>query len=997
MNFIADLHIHSRFSLATSKELSVASLASWAALKGIRVLGTADFTHPAWRAELRRDLVFDENAGLYRPKTGAGDAAGNSPVFFCPQTEISCIYRRGGRVRKVHNLVFMPTLEAADEFSKKLGAAGNINSDGRPILGLDSRDLLEMVLECSPDAVLIPAHIWTPWFSLFGSRSGFDSIEECYGDLTPHLFALETGLSSDPEMNRCLSALDKYALISNSDAHSGANLGREANIFAGAPSYAGIFAALRKSARRESQDGEACRFLGTLEFHPEEGKYHLDGHRECDVRLSPAESRELGNICPKCGKPLTIGVLHRVMELADRFEAPKLPLEPESKLLVPLAEIVAEILRVGSGSRKVREKYLDAIRRLGPELEILANLPLADIDRYWEPLGEAVRRLRANDVIMSSGYDGRFGTIRLFEPAEIAEFFSRSIFPGAAVAPPKYKRRSFQPLRAVSGGASEPGKRVFSDEQLAVINAGDEPLMVVAGPGAGKTACLVERVARLIDRGASPDEIRIVTFTRRAAGELKERLAARLGAGACPAADTLHGLAFAVYKREIGSAPRILNEVASFRAFASANPGKKPKALRALWKNVGKKRETLAPMTNEEREALDLYKEWLKAKDYCDYAGLLERARENAFLFRGKFSRLLVDEVQDLSLSQLEVLRLLLPENGEGFFGIGDPDQAVYAFRGACPDIMTELKKGWPGLRILHLSASYRSAQNILDMGRAILGSRALGAPMKATGPGRAELKLFAAANEFSEAAWIADKIKALLGSTSHTLKDREDGGAAAPADIAVLTRRKSQIKLIGEALDKIGAPWTAAADDFYHDENCANFIEYARSSGAVGHPRDVLKDAPIDGRELLEESASFRELCRVWEENGDWDNFFGELAWMSEAERIDQKAGKIKIITLHSAKGLEFEKVFIPGLESAGVEKGGEEENKQERNLLYVGVTRASNAVYMSYRDTDGDTGKKTSLGPALDRLKAWCDASRDVRRSGKVVRSLNLFGDED
>jgi PHP family Zn ribbon phosphoesterase len=334
MTFIADLHIHSRFSRATGKDLTLRRLARGAGEKGIDVLGTGDFTHPQWREEMRDQLVFDEESGLYRLAENAENAdaaaelAGSSP-FFCLQAEISSIYKRHGKVRKIHSLVYAPTLDDAERISARLGRIGNLNADGRPILGLDCRDLLELVLECAPGAVLIPAHIWTPWFSLFGSKSGFDALEDCFGDLSAHIFALETGLSSDPPMNRRVSALDGYALISNSDAHSAGNLGREANLFSGKPSFDGMFDALRAAAARRPAAGAPCEFLGTLEFCPEEGKYHLDGHRACNVALEPREAAALDNICPVCGKPLTIGVLHRVLELADRPAAPDdLPHEP---------------------------------------------------------------------------------------------------------------------------------------------------------------------------------------------------------------------------------------------------------------------------------------------------------------------------------------------------------------------------------------------------------------------------------------------------------------------------------------------------------------------------------------------------------------------------------------------------------------------------------------------------------------------------------------------
>ncbi len=382
--FRVDLHIHSRFSRATSKRLNAPHLAAWGRLKGLAVLGTGDFTHPAWRAELREHLVEDEHSGLFRlakpvdvaaelAEYGTPGGPGREPLFVL-QAEISSIYKKDGAVRKVHNLVYMPDFDSADRLCRKLAAIGNLQADGRPILGLDSRHLLEMVLETDNRGVLIPAHIWTPWFSLFGSRSGFDSLEDCFEDLSHHIFALETGLSSDPDMNRRWSALDRYALVSNSDCHSGENLGREANVFQGAPSYDGIFEALRRSAGLVPPR-EDCRFLGTIEFFPEEGKYHLDGHRACNVVLEPEETRRLNGLCPVCGRPLTVGVLHRVEELADRKEPAFVAENAGFSSLIPLPELLGELLGTGSKSVKVRSRYNELLARFGDELSLLMDVP----------------------------------------------------------------------------------------------------------------------------------------------------------------------------------------------------------------------------------------------------------------------------------------------------------------------------------------------------------------------------------------------------------------------------------------------------------------------------------------------------------------------------------------------------------------------------------------------------------------------------------------------
>ncbi|HDR14515.1 MAG TPA: hypothetical protein ENN79_03305 [Desulfobacteraceae bacterium] len=415
MTFFADLHIHSRFSRATSPSLVPEALSLWAQKKGIALVGTGDFTHPGWVSELKEKLTESEN-GLYRLREDLRDQVEGmlptsciAPTRFLLSGEISCIYKRGGKTRKVHNLVLMPDLDAVERFNRRLARIGNITSDGRPILGLDSRDLLEIALESSDRMFFIPAHIWTPWFSLFGTKSGFDTIEECFADLTPYIHALETGLSSDPPMNRLLSALDPYLLVSHSDAHSPEKLGREADLFDVPFDYDRICAAMT--------DGRG--FEGTVEFYPEEGKYHYDGHRKCDVCLHPGDALESGGICPVCGKPLTLGVLHRITELADR-ETPKF-FKPFHSL-IPLPEVLSEILRCGPATKKVRAAYDDLLSSLGPELHILMDVNREEVEKAGGGLpAEALDRMRRGRVIRQEGYDGEYGVIRLFEPGEMDE------------------------------------------------------------------------------------------------------------------------------------------------------------------------------------------------------------------------------------------------------------------------------------------------------------------------------------------------------------------------------------------------------------------------------------------------------------------------------------------------------------------------------------------------------------------------------------------------
>ncbi len=408
MYYYTDLHIHSKYSRATSKSLNLEELAIWAKKKGLNLIGTGDFTHPAWFEEIKEKLVeADDWTFKLKPEI---ERQINANVKFILTVEISTIYKKWDKTRKVHHVVFVPDLKTATNFREKLGAIGNIKSDGRPILGLDSRNLLETVLESGENSYIIPAHIWTPWFSVLGSKSGFDSIEDCYGDLSDHIFALETGLSSDPEMNWHVSKLDKFRLVSNSDAHSVSKLAREATIFDIEPNYYSIMNALKT--------GEG--YTGTVEFFPEEGKYHEDGHRKCNICLTPEETKKYNGICPVCGKPLTIGVLSRVNDLSDRKNITTLP-KTAGKVfsLVPLQEIISEIKGVGPSSKSVTTEYEKLINQFGSELNILQNIPLEELSKASPLLKEAISRLRQGKVIKQAGFDGEYGSIKLFNKNEL--------------------------------------------------------------------------------------------------------------------------------------------------------------------------------------------------------------------------------------------------------------------------------------------------------------------------------------------------------------------------------------------------------------------------------------------------------------------------------------------------------------------------------------------------------------------------------------------------
>jgi uncharacterized protein (TIGR00375 family) len=436
MKFIADFHIHSKYSRATSKDMTLEELDRWADDKGILVVATGDFTHPEWFKEIKEKLEPSE-PGLFKLKSPHKKRTIKETLAetrFFLSTEVSSIYSRGGRVYRIHNLIFAPDIETVEKINTRLGWIGNLKSDGRPILGLDSRELAKIVLNTNPKAMIVPAHAWTPWFSIFGSMSGFDSIEECFGEYSKYIFAIETGLSSDPALNWRWSKLDNISLISNSDSHSPQRIGREANIFDTELSYQGIVNAIKLGAPRLRESTSNLRksaFIATVEFFPKEGKYHFDGHRLCGIIFSPEETKKHNGICPKCGRRLTIGVMNRVEKLADR---PAIETESHGYYqsyndrvpyynLIPLDEIIAEVYGVGVGAKKVKDEYENLIKTFGSELKIL--LEISDEEMKGPPAGrvdnkirQGIKAVREKRLKIRPGYDGEYGKISIFSEEE---------------------------------------------------------------------------------------------------------------------------------------------------------------------------------------------------------------------------------------------------------------------------------------------------------------------------------------------------------------------------------------------------------------------------------------------------------------------------------------------------------------------------------------------------------------------------------------------------
>jgi len=838
MEFAADLHIHSRHSVATSKNADLESYYRWARIKGIPVLGTGDFTHPGWFEEIRNRLVREES-GLFRLSEPPRDEAlegivcrGMQPRF-CLSGEISSIYKKDGFVRKVHSLIFAPDIDTASEIRSRLDAVGNISSDGRPILGLDPKILLEMILEVSERAYLIPAHVWTPWFSLFGSKSGFDTIEACFEELTGHIFALETGLSSDPAMNRHWSALDRYTLVSNSDAHSPAKLAREAVVFDTELSYDGLFDALR--TRRG--------YRGTLEFYPQEGKYHLDGHRKCGICLEPHETARLQGRCPVCGGKLTVGVLHRVMQLADRDRPATPPQAQGFSYLIPLAELIAEIMGVGAGSKAVRNRYVKTVSAFGDELSVLRKAPLDEIERRADPLiAEAVRRMRAGRVHPRPGYDGAFGVIRVFEDGELdalkgqGELFAlaaehATAETASAASIPSKSCPHLTPSSAGMGGSAvppssvpcspvPPATRHLDPQQRRAVDTQQRAVLVTAGPGSGKTRALTAWVVRLIlERGVSPGRILAITFTNKAAREMTERLEVMLdlpaashssGPSAAPRVCTFHALCFDLLKERMQELTTVFDQSSRIGLLRLIDPSLSEARLRSRARELERLLQEGA--TDEPAASYRTMAERMGGVDVADLipraVALLDQDADFLSEVRRRFRYVAVDELQDINPAQYRLLRRLA-DGAEAVFAIGDPDQAIYGFRGSDVRLFRSFRDDYQPLEVT-FPFNYRSTGRIVEgAGALITDRRAAVSSVRTDGD---KLQIVTAPDSWEEARFIIRTVEEHLGGTTQIAVDslaERGAGDYSFADFAVLTRTRSVRAELASALSEAGIPVT--------------------------------------------------------------------------------------------------------------------------------------------------------------------------------------------
>ncbi len=1072
MRFIADFHIHSHYSVATSSGLTPEQLDLWARRKGIQVVGTGDVFHPGWYQDLEEKLTPAEE-GLFKLKEGYRlkdelvSPSAQKPVRFVLSGEISSIYTDKGHVRKVHNLIFCSSFEAVKKIQGTLGRMGNIRSDGRPILGVASRHLLEIALGADDDTIFVPAHIWTPWFSVLGAKSGYDSIEECFGDLTRHIFAVETGLSSDPAMNWLCSFLDGYTLISNSDAHSVEKLGREANLFDARLSYPAIRDAM---ARRGEQN-----FLGTIEFFPQEGKYHLDGHRKCGVCWSPQETERYGGICPVCGRKVTVGVLNRVMQLADRTDPEERPQRDAFYSLTPLKNLIAEIKGVGANSKEVNRQYEHLLGKGGSEFSILLDLPYEEIREIGDDvLEEGIRRLRNREVCIEEGYDGKFGIVKVFRPGEIQTLSSQISFFDQAYTRPQKKDLKVPEVgvevakKSRHAGAEGRDREAYEavrglaldTAQQEAVNHCRGPCLVLAGPGTGKTMTLTMRIARLVtERGVDPASIVAITFTNKAAEEMRRRIATTVGNESVSkrmTITTFHSFGMSLlrdyapacgrsaYFTVFGDDERayILTSQLGIRGRDAGNVGEKIQWAKA---------RMLLPSDIEEDELAHYYARYedcLKREDAFDIDDLIacpvRLLRDNATVsaeIRERYPWICIDEYQDINAAQYQLIRLLAPGSESNIFAIGDPDQAIYGFRGADSTFIGRFKDDYPAASVYELTTSYRCPRTILEASDQVMRTAEKRNPLEGLQEG-VSIGIQECPTSKSEAEFVARAIENLMGGVrffsldSDIVDGSEEDEAPSFSDFGVLFRLSRMAPEIIKAMNDHGIPYQVVGEEpFFRQEPVSTVVDIVRLLGmpsnrvlfqklnekgiegfnedSVSELRDKTKSYSVEQCITQVVSTYFPELKVSHEDEierlvalsspygPDMTSF---LAWLQLGSGVDtyrRSAEQVALMTIHAAKGLEFSYVFIVGCEDGILPytlfSRDDVDREEERRLLYVGMTRAKKTLFLSHARKRNLYGRSFALpvSPFLDAIREELVRREKTEGGRKAVkdRQLKLF----
>lgn len=997
----------------------------WAKIKGITVIGTADITHPGWLAEIQKKLEPAE-PGLYKLKkeyslplepgfknTQNPSSIKNRDVRFILTGEISNIYKQDDQTRKVHSLIFMPDFESVSKLQKKLKSQDfNITSDGRPILGQSVHDLLETTLEVSSQSFLIPTHIWTPWFSCLGSKSGFNRITDAFGDLSTHIKAVEMGLSSDPPMNWMCSHLDQYTLIANSDAHSPEKIGRNANIFNTELSYKHIIQAI--------SDGNGRTFEGTVNLYPQEGKYHGDGHRKCDINWSPIETLKHDGICPECGKTVTIGVLNRVADLSDRESITERPQRLPFFPIIPLKEILAEILQGGTSSKKVSKAYQETIQELGAELDILLNVPIEGMNKVNDLLGEAIRRMRNREVHITPGFDGEYGIVKVFQEQEKhllgkqnSLFETKYENTDALIHPLiDFDLKKYQELKILNTKKQEKKepqeekKRIpksdLTPEQEQAAYHKNGPCMIVAGPGTGKTRTLTYRIKTLEKQGVKPEKIIALTFTNKAAREIRNRIQTMQSSlnlhspDLMPTICTFQSLGLHILKKY----PHSKNRTSYFTIIDEHD---KRNILKThlhiqdsdlkFWSqqisNAKQKRTQPQDIDNLEFKTIfEKYEFILRNLNVFDFDDLiyhaidiLENNEDILKEYQKKWQYWLIDEFQDTNPIQYELVRTLCPQKNANICIIGDPDQSIYGFRGANAEFIKTFKKDYPDVKKYKLTQSYRCPNTVLKASGSVLGKP----PITGLNNG-IKIHITKTKDSRSEAEHVAGKIKDLIGGVSFWSFD--SGVAEGEThkyvkgfdDIAILVRSKSQIPSLEKALLDHNIPFQSISNTpFYQQKPISTILDilkYTQDDKNIflKKKRTIYQDRlytikqkstvsqtishivlMLFRHENKEHGEGIKKLIKLAEEFGNHHQEFIDYVELGKGYDTYQKNECVTIMTIHASKGLEFPAVFIPGCEEGLFPYTLNKKTvdiKEERRLLYVGMTRTQKLLFLSHAD---------------------------------------------
>jgi len=1062
MRFIADLHIHSHFSMATSKKLNPEYLDYWARLKGIKVVATGDFTHPAWLEELKEKTEPAE-PGLFKLKPEyriAGDLPEKIPGAgeprFILSAEISNIYKKYGQVRKIHNVILAPGFETIENYQHELQKRKfNITSDGRPILGMDARDLLELTLEINEQNFFIPAHIWTPWFSALGAKSGFNSINEAFGDLTPHIYAVETGLSSDPPMNWMIGSLDRYTLVSNSDAHSPEKLGRNANYFNCELSYQAICNAMK--------DPSKGAFESTIDMYPQEGKYHYAGHRKCGIRWNPLEAVKNGYVCPVCGKKVTMGVMNRVIELSDRENIETRPNRKPFHSIIPLKEILSEILQVGENTAKVRKEYERLLRKYGPEMSVLLETPLEELRKNNdEILAEGIRRMRERSIHVDEGYDGEYGTMKVFSGHEINELKNRKqafLFDNKNQELPKSEPRPLIPfdleeLQAIRKSANyktpENTEAVAAEEHPGDILSGlnpqqkaatmheTGPALVIAGPGTGKTRVLTSRIEYLVEiKKVDPGNILALTFANKAAEEIRERMAGKINRPV--KAHTFHSFGLEQLQDITGKEIQIIDEedkisILRKQSNLSASEANKLASDISKLKQLIKKNEE-----SDDNEVVEKYQHFLENNSLYDIDDLVYRLYlllnekpEYQQKLNEAFSYVLVDEYQDINPVQYELIQLLTGKQSPNLFAIGDPNQAIYGFRGADVKFIQRFLDDFPEAKYYRLPQSYRCSEPILKASADVLLTGDASWTPPEGNDSNIKLKIVRNRSDSSEAEYIARTVEQMIGGLrffsmdSNISAGNENYEVNSLDDFAILCRTRQQFPAIAKALEHHSIPYELIGDaPITQNKEVRKILQILKKIfNPEVYSRLAEKSLDITTTEILKDikvTEQISYLCdngysslkddepllysRLMHMAEDYDDKTGEfikaLSLRSNADMTLKNAERVRVMTLHASKGLEFSAVFIAGCEEGLIPytlfRKNDIDYAEEQRLLFVGMTRAKQYLFLTHADRRKlhNMDYKLKRSSLIDKIKkSYYEKEQQEVKEKAGKNQLDLFG---